>query len=298
MLSRDIQYVKEEQAYNTYKKIKTTESHFAEYAGEKYDMLTFDEITNEYADGFRKHLIGMDHLNNTVVKYTRAFGGFLNWCRDSKRKYYTGDATIKGKENEIEVIYLNRKEVDHLITVPLANQTLRQVRDVFVYGCFSSMRYKDIFNLKKTDIKKDYFTFYISKGGRTVSQEVPLHPIAKRILDRYKKIPGEKALPVLSNQKMNAHLKTVMEKAGFTEKVTVAEKRGNGKVEMVQYRKCDLISCHTSRKSFISIAVAGGMSEITIKSITGHSKNSRAFTRYYDISRSVKAEAFKKAFKK
>jgi integrase len=102
-------------------------------------------------------------------------------------------------------------------------------------------------------------------------------------LAKYADWPGEEALPVISNQRMNNALKLICKEAGFDALVNIAEKQGNGRIVEKQHPLYELIGCHTCRKSFITISMRLGMQESVIKSISGHSKNSRAFTRYYDI---------------
>lgn len=89
-----------------------------------------------------------------------------------------------------------------------------------------------------------------------------------------------------------------MRHAGFNEVVTIAEMQGNGKIEEKQCQKWELIGFHTTRKSFITLAVASGTQEIVIKAITGHSKNSRAFGRYYTVPENVKEGAINNMFSK
>jgi integrase len=294
-----LEYIKENKAHRTYQKMKTTESHLRDAAGKGYDKVTFDEVNASFIERYRKYLIKEGYLNNTVVKYLRSLREFLNWCKDEKRQYYTGSTSFEGlKENEINVIYLTLDEIQHLQQKEMPNQTLENVKDVFLFGCFTGMRYGDIFKLRKSNVlwDKDIIRFYITKGGKTIWQDVPLVEQSINILKRYKNIPGDKALPVVSNQKQNEFLKKVMQIAGFNEGVTIAEKQGNGKIIEKEYKRWELITCHTSRKSYITFAIENGMPELVIKSITGHSKNSRAFSRYYEISGEKKSKEMKKIF--
>ena len=73
------------------------------------------------------------------------------------------------------------------------------------------MRYSDAYNLKKTNIEKDKIKFTSIKTGEALT--VPLNEYSQAILDKYKDVPlpGNKALPVISNQKMNDYLKDLGE---------------------------------------------------------------------------------------
>jgi integrase len=288
---------KAKKAPNTVKNSNTFINHFKSFIGVKKCLsLYFSEIDSSFIERFNSYLTNeLNQLNNTVAKNIRVLRTFLNFSKE--RGYFDGanQLNIKVKENETEVIFLSYEEVLHLYNFDLQNQSLSQVRDVFVFGCFSGMRYSDIAKLKKSDVSKDFIKFYITKGGRTTTQTVPLISQSKAILSKYSDIPGELALPVISNQKMNDYLKEVAELVGMDEVITIAEKRGNRIVEK-EYKKHELITCHVSRKTFITVAMTLGMSESVIKSITGHSKNSKAFSRYYSIVDNVKQSEMNRIF--
>lgn len=291
-------HVKKGSAESTYKTVKTTEIHFSAYVGKKYSKLTFDEITGRFADGFKDYLISLGHLNNTVVKYSNKFNGFISWCKHKDRKYYAGDARIEGIENDIDVIFLDKKELDQLMQKPMPSASLERVRDIFVWTCNTGMRFGDVFKLKKTDIKDKHITFFIQKKKATVPHRVKLSDQAISILNKYKDLPGDKALPVLSNQKMNVYIKDVMKYSGIDEVITIAEMQGNGNIVEKQFPKWQLIGFHTTRKSFITLAVSMRIPEIEIKAITGHSKNSKAFAKYYTVPEEVKDDAIDNMFSK
>lgn len=154
-----VAFIKRERADSTYKNIKTTENHFANYVGKNYGKLTFDQITRPFAYGFKEYLISLGQLNNTVVKYSHVFNGFLSWCKDEDRNYFSGNVEIKGKENETAVIFLTKKELDELANKPMPKAYLERVKDIFIFACHVGMRYGDVFKLKKVDIKDKHLTF-------------------------------------------------------------------------------------------------------------------------------------------
>ena len=84
--------------------------------------------------------------------------------------------------------------------------------------------------------------------------------------------------------------------AGLTDKIEIASKDAFGIINKQHFFKYELVSCHTSRKSFITIAMTLGMPESTIVSITGHAKGSKAFHKYYDVVNQTKFEQMNKIF--
>jgi integrase len=290
------EFVKGNFSFNTYRNSLTAVNHIKDFIGEsKTKRLFLDGIDKVFVEDFRQYLVTQGHLNNTVVKNLDKLRRFLSWAEE-KGYYSNSDVKIVTKENDIEVIFLNYEELKYLQTLKIKNTSLERVRDIFVFACFTGMRYGDIFKLKKLDIKANQIQFFITKGGNTISHTVPLVNQSRAILEKYSDLPGDKALPVISNQKMNDYIKEVMKLANFNDVVTIAEKQGNGKVIENTYEKWELISCHTSRKTFITVSMTLGMPEAVIKSISGHTKNSRAFTKYYTVVDSLKQAEMNKIF--
>ena len=287
--------IKIKKSYRTWQKMQTTYTHMENCYSKKFLKLTFADVDAAFIETFRKYFTDDDYLNNTVVKYLRSLREFLNWCKDENRNYYIGNTKFEDiRENDINIIFLNAEEIKHLEKTRMPNERLENVKNVFLFGCYTAMRYSDIYGLKKKNILEDDIRFYITKGKKTTWQEVPLIPQSRAILNKYKNLPGDAALPVISNAKMNEYLKEVMKEAKFEKVMTIREVKGNGSYADVDYRQWELITFHTSRKSFISFAVENGMPELVIKSITGHSKNSRAFGRYFEVSPEKKRKEMKK----
>lgn len=95
----------------------------------------------------------------------------------------------------------------------MVSERLEQVRDVFIFSCFSGLAYVDVANLKEDNIRKSFDgnLWIITKRQKTNTDvNVPLLDIPKMILEKYKgKLPNGKVLPIISNQKLNAYLKEI-----------------------------------------------------------------------------------------
>lgn len=125
-------------------------------------------------------------------------------------------------ENHLEkVIFLTWDELNKLkdYQIPKDKQYLERVRDVFLFCCFTSLRYSDVRNLKRSDVKSDHIEITTVKTADSLTIE--LNKYSKAILDKYKDIHFENymALPVISNQKMNDYLKELGELAEINEPV-------------------------------------------------------------------------------
>ena len=98
--------------------------------------------------------------NSTVLKQI----GFLKWfLRWSMKKGFHQNAAYetfkpKLKKPDKPIIFLTRKEQEQLrdYQIPDSKQYLERVRDVFAFCCFTGLRYSDVYNLRRSDIKDDH----------------------------------------------------------------------------------------------------------------------------------------------
>ena len=107
----------------------------------------------------------------------------------------------------------NEDEIKIILKKKMVSERLEQVRDVFIFSCFSGLAYVDVANLKEDNIRKSFDgnLWIITKRQKTNTDvNVPLLDIPKMILEKYKgKLPNGKVLPIISNQKLNAYLKEI-----------------------------------------------------------------------------------------
>ena len=195
-------------APSTYRKVKTILSHL-----KKFDPnLSIDDFT---VDVFNKYIHFLLHKqglqNSTVITNTKNIKWLMNWA--TKNKYNTNldyvNFKVKLKTVDTKVIFLTWDELMAIynLKIPKSKQYLDRVRDVFCFQCFTSLRYSDVYNLKKNDIKEDYIEVVTQKTQNNLL--IDLNDYSRSILEKYStiKIPGNRALPVISNQKMNDYLK-------------------------------------------------------------------------------------------
>ena len=112
--------------------------------------------------------------------------------------------------------------------------------------------------------------------------------------EKYKDIPfqNNKALPVVSNQKMNEYLKELGELAEIDEPVRETYYKGNERIDEVT-PKYALLSTHTGRRTFICNALALGIPVQVVMKWTGHS-DYKAMKPYIDIADDIKIQAMNK----
>lgn len=236
--------------------------------------------------------------NSTIAKQVKFTKWFLRWAKENKHN--VKDETLsykpktkKGKqEDNKKIVFFTIDELKHLQQFDPQKDYLTRVKHVFLFCAFSGIRYSDCYNLKKIDIKNDTIEITTQKTDDFLTIQLNKH--SKAILDIYKDIDfeGGKALPVISNQKMNLYLKELCQLAGFNEVIKQTYYIGNQRIEDVKL-KYQVIGTHTARRSFISNAVALGIPIETIIKWTGHA-DFKAMEVYLKINEKTKVEQMDK----
>lgn len=212
--------------------------------------------------------------NSTINKKIKYLKWFLKWA--TKKKYNDvldfQDFQPALKTPEKDVIYLNQQELLKLYELKFNedNEHLEKVRDVFLFCCFTGLRYSDALNLKHSYDKGDYLNIVTIKTLKKI--KIPVCIPAREILDKYANVPFEddKALPCISNQKANVYIKDICKLAEINTPYVITEMRGSKRTEKTYY-KYSVVSSHTARKSFVCFAAANHVDRDIIMKITGHS---------------------------
>ena len=109
--------------------------------------------------------------------------------------------------------FLTQQEIESIMNKSFPIKRLDQVKDVFLFSCFTGLAYIDVFNLSEKNIRESFDgnLWIIGKRVKTnVSYNVPLLDVPKMILEKYKgTLPNGILLPIISNQKINAYLKEI-----------------------------------------------------------------------------------------
>lgn len=278
---------------STYKKFKTVKNHLMKFD----ENITFESLDEprltEYVNYLRNK---KDFRNSSIEKQLKFVKWFLRW---SIRKGYNENNAFdtfkpKLKTTQKKVIFLTADELTKLreYSVPETKKYLDRVRDIFLFCCFTGLRYSDVFNLKRTDIKDNHIEVTTIKTADSLIIELNNH--SKAILDKYKDIHFEnnKALPVITTQKVNDYLKELGELVGIDEPIRETYYKGNKRIDEVT-PKYALLSTHAGRRTFICNALSLGIPAQVVMKWTGHS-DYKAMKPYIDIADATKVNAMDK----
>lgn len=261
---------------------KTTLKHLMSFSSEKNVPVDFENITLSFYNAFTSYLSeDKGYLNNTIGKYIRVLKALLNEAteRGANSQLDFRSKKFKALKEDTEQIYLNELELGQLKKIDLSdNIRLKNVRDLFLIGCYTGLRFSDLSKITKSDIdfEKRILKVKTLKTGQLVS--IPLRKIVIEILAEY-----EYTIPKpISNQKMNKYLKELGEKADMIAAVSITKTSGN-KLNRVDFKKYELITTHTARRSFATNAYLAKVPTLAIMKLTGH-KTEKSFMQYIRIT--------------
>ena len=144
-----------------------------------------------------------------------------DWLDKDPFKYYK----ITPKETHRN--FLLKDELELLMNKDFPVQRLDQVRDIFLFSCYTGLSYSDVMMLTQKDISIgiDGEQWIFTKRTKTgTASRIPLSPIARSILEKYSHQPHIMSsgilLPKLSNQRLNSYLKEISDICGFNNELT------------------------------------------------------------------------------
>lgn len=278
---------------STYEKFAAVKNHLKNFR----EGLSFQFFDEKGLNDYVAYLRDVKEMRNTTIGKQLSFlKWFLRWgFKKGIHQNNTYDNyKPKLKSTQKKIIFLTWDELNRLreFEIPANKQALDRVRDVFLFQCFTGLRYSDVFNLRRSDIKGDHIEVTTVKTSDSLIIELNNH--SKAILEKYKDVVFEdgKVLPVITNQKMNDYLKELAELAGIDEPIRQTYYKGNERIDEVT-PKYALLGTHAGRRTFICNALALGIPPQVVMKWTGHS-DYKAMKPYIDIADDIKANAMSK----
>ncbi len=214
----------------TAERYRTAKKHVEDYIKTelKQNDIPAVDVDYKFITGFEYYLKTKRKCShNTAIKYVTNFKKIIrialanDWIK--KDPFLNWKVRLKNVERE----YLTQQEIGTLLNKDFKVQRLEQVRDVFLFCCFTGLAYADVKKLSNNDISIGIDGEKWIKTNRTKTKSksnIPILPLAGMILDKYADNPDcrreGKLLPVLTNQKMNAYLKEIADLSGINKNFT------------------------------------------------------------------------------
>lgn len=284
-ISGEIKHGGKEKSKETLKKYGTTKNRLLDFQKKKNYPVGFETINLDFFSAYVTYMRSNGMKQNTIAKDVAVIKVFMNEAFD---RGYTANVQHKSRKfsatwSEVDSVYLTNEEIMHIYHHDLSEKRpmLGAVRDLFVLGCFTGLRFSDYSTIKPENItsgkKGKRIALITKKTGAPV--EIPCHPVVVEILEKYgsaNKLPKAPSI-----QKFNNYLKEICEDAEMNE---TGRLKSEPKKELWQ-----AISSHTARRSFVTNLYLEGFPTIDIMKITGHTTE-KAFMKYIKIQREQVAE--------
>lgn len=223
----------------------------------KQENMNLKDMRFRFITEFEHYLLTVDKLqSNTAHKYIKNLKKImkiavaLDWIPSNPFDNFTCSYTSPKRE------VLTAEELELLRRTEIDNPRLREVRDVFVFCCYTGFAYSDVYKFDRNAVTRgidgDYWI--ITNRQKTGTREsVPLLPIALEIIEKYKEdkycVDHNKLLPVNSNQRYNSYLKEIAALCNINKKITT----------------------HIARHTFATtVTLANGVPIETVSSMLGH----------------------------
>ena len=219
-----------EYALSTVKKYETAYKHAKNFLAYKFKLndIPIERVNHSFITNFEFYLKSVKNCNhNSTLKYIKNFKKIViialsnGWI--DKDPFINYKVHVKSVERE----FLTKEEIQLMLYKKFHAARLEQVRDIFIFCCYTGLSYSDVKKLTKDNLVKgiDGEMWIKTKRVKTnTPSNIPLLPTALMILDNYKDhlevINGDVLLPVLSNQKSNAYLKEIADLCGINKNLT------------------------------------------------------------------------------
>jgi integrase len=272
----------------TLKTRRTLLTHLMAYQEYSKQKITLESITLDFHSKFTSFLISVRNLSpNTIGGLIKVLKTFLGKMVEKgiNTNLAFQNKSFNKPSAPVDLIALTQDELDQLFNADLSSHgRLAKVRDLFVFGCVTGLRFSDMENLKAENFRTDSIDFITLKTRDRLS--VPLVPQARAILAKY-----EGRLPeVMSNQKMNDYLKELCQLVGIDEPVQKVRYIGSTRVS-TSAPKYEMVSTHTARRTFITLALERGSRPEIVMRLTGH-KDIRTMMRYVRLTDKLTHQEF------
>ena len=260
--------------------------HYKSYA----IRTTIEDVDKKWIDGFVTHLHDKEGLrNSTIYMLLQEQRAILRWAMAEGYKI-NAEAVhycprLKSVNIRSNVLALTTDELQKLHDTHFESKSLKISRDIFLFCCYTSLRFSDVKRLKWADITDGWINIVTQKTNDSL--HIPLNTDASRIVMDYRRHNyTEKrgcVFQTMSCVNYNVNIKKVARIAGLNRMVNKTWFKGAERMETSKPLH-EVISSHVGRKTFVTLALSSGMPADVLCSITGH-KDSRLLKHYYDISR-------------
>lgn len=241
----------------TYSRYELTKERVEEFIKKEYKLsdILLPEIDFLFVEKFYLSLRN-DHdcSNNTAMKFIQRFRSVFTFSINLGAEVKINPfANFKFHNEKVHREVLTQEEIDTIYRKEFLTERLSQIRDVFIFMCYTGLSYIDVARLTEDSVKTAFDGhqwIMIQRQKTSVPSNIRLLDIPLEIIERYKGQQTKGQLfPVCSNQKMNEYLKEIAIVCGINKPIT----------------------CHIARHTFgTTVTLANGVPIETVSKMLGH----------------------------
>ncbi|OFX57619.1 MAG: hypothetical protein A2046_07505 [Bacteroidetes bacterium GWA2_30_7] len=207
-------------------KYNTTMKHIKTFINEYYNRNDIELIELDYSfiSKFEMFLkVNLMNGQNSTYKHIQRLNKVIHIAVLNEWLEKNPFDKFQIKTEYTERDFLSKEEIESIISKQFLNNRLENVKDIFIFSCYTGLAYIDIYKLTSDNLfigidGEKWIKIKRQKTGTPSS--VPLLPKALEILEKYKENKTGKLLPILSNQKMNSYLKEIADLCGIKKNLT------------------------------------------------------------------------------
>jgi len=270
---------------NTLKSYRSSFKHLSAFVQHHYGIVDMDvkSLNHAFIVNYEFYLKTVCKCSGvSAAKYIKHLKKIVNNCLANKwlfdNPFINYRSTAKAKEKE----FLMPQELESIAVKSITIERLAQVRDIFIFCCYTGLCYADVQKLQRhqiaTGIDGEQWIFTTRQKTDT-SSRIPLLPIAADIVSKYTDHPQcnnkNLVLPVLSNQRMNSYLKEIADICGVIKTLTF----------------------HMARHTFATtVTLSNGVPIESVSKMLGHSniKTTQHYAKVLDMKVSKDMAALRK----
>lgn len=280
---------------NSIKPYVSTLNHFMAFQKQRNKKYFLTDINQNLIDDFTGYLNGCLAIN-TSAKYLTTLRTLISYAIEQKLISINValENKVKVRKAQADDIYLTEQEIQAIMDIKVfPTKLFETVRDLFIIGCNTGLRFSDYSMLKAENIKGDFLEIDPRKMQKRYSIHtkvvIPVFPMVHEILKKYPN--GFPKCPC--NQIFNRYLKEIGQRIPSLNQDYEKKLIRNHKVEIVKLKKWEMLVTHTARRSFCTNMYLRGIPPTTIMAISGHTTEEN-FKKYIKADGRKHAELLKR----
>jgi site-specific recombinase XerD len=255
--------------FNTMQSYRTCYNKVVEFT----PTLGFGQFNEKWVQKFEKHLLKQSQAVNTIADKMKVLKKMARVLIRNGKLQSSPFSNYKSKSEPGKREYLTKEEFKLLCDLETHSETDQWVKDTFIFGCLTGLRFSDISTLSSSNINLEddngkvvhRLSLKMQKTREYISFKLPIKAV--RIIDRYNYPNSNPLLPIL---------KASADRFNSEAALKVAINRRNAYFNIVIKKLCKQvgitksISMHCARHTFATLSLDLDVKIQVVSKMLGH----------------------------